>query len=135
SVNLDTRVLDVSPSLVCSVWQFLSRDSRRTGTNVLKVSRHWLGALSVLSVLVLARCGGTPDVPSSGGLPDGAGAPSSGGDPATSTSGSFSLNTGGSTATGSAGCSDTGCGEAGDPSMGLDVCGDGIVGKTEECDD
>jgi fibro-slime domain-containing protein len=84
--------------------------------------------------MILARCGGVPDVTNAKGLAS-AGAPSSnGGDPSVS-GGSFSLNTGGSGSVSSAGCSDGNCGESGDTGSVSDVCGDAVVGKTEECDD
>ena len=41
----------------------------------------------------------------------------------------------GGASNGSGGCSDADCGEGGDPGEPADVCGDGVVGKSEECDD
>src|SRR4051812_43672745 len=98
----------------------------------LTLPRRFLGALCLLSVVGLVRCGGTPQVSNSGTPIDSSGASSGGamGSPG----GGFSLAMGGASNS-SGGCSDADCGEGGDPGEPADVCGDGVVGKSEECDD
>ncbi|MES1176099.1 MAG: DUF4215 domain-containing protein [Myxococcales bacterium] len=98
----------------------------------LELSRRWLGPLCLLSVVALARCGGQPEVANSGpglGGADGAGSGSvlPGG-------GALQLNTGGASSNGG-NCSISDCAEGGDTGGPADVCGDGVVGKSEECDD
>ena len=96
--------------------------------------RRFLGALCLLSVVALARCGGQPQVSNSGTPIDTPDASPEGG--RTSSGGSFSLETGGSSNNSSGGCSDADCGEGGDSgNEPEDLCGDGVVGKAEECDD
>jgi len=48
--------------------------------------------------------------------------------------GSLQLVTAG-TSNDNGGCGGSDCGAAGDPGQSADICGDGAVGKTEECDD
>jgi fibro-slime domain-containing protein len=96
------------------------------------VSRRWLGTFGALSVMVLARCGGVPDLPSGGGLQS---IDTSGGGQSSANGGSVSLNTGGNSNGDSGGCGNADCGEAGSSDAPRDVCGDGVVGKSEECDD
>ncbi|HEY3254240.1 MAG TPA: DUF4215 domain-containing protein, partial [Polyangiaceae bacterium] len=95
--------------------------------------RRFLGALCLLSVVALVRCGGQPQVSSSGtpiDPPDAA----AGGARATGSGGSLSLVTGGSSDE-TGGCGESSCGEGGDSGQTTDVCGDGVLGKSEECDD
>ena len=87
----------------------------------------------MVSVVALLRCGGKPQVSSSGTPPEASGA--SGGVTGTGGSGAgFSLVTGGHSNQ-EGGCSGSDCGEGGDPGAPADVCGDGVVGNSEECDD
>ena len=58
----------------------------------------------------------------------------SGGATGAASGGGFSLVTGGSSNE-EGGCSGTDCGEGGDSGEPADVCGDGVLGKSEECDD
>lgn len=96
--------------------------------------RRYLAALCLISVGVLARCGGQPEVTNGGNE---AGASSSdGGSQSTGVAGGIQLNTGGApSSSGMTGCNDADCGDAGAASEPADVCGDGVVGKSEECDD
>jgi len=92
------------------------------------VSRRWLGALSVVACLALARCGGQPEVTNSANGPS-AGGGSSGADQGNG--GNQNINTGDDGGPG--GSAGSSCGGA--DCSASDVCGDGVVGKTEECDD
>jgi len=86
--------------------------------------------VSLFAVLGLARCGGTPQVTNDAGIASGGTSAATGGSSA-ATGGTSDLNTGDQPGGGSSG---SGMGDAGEGSQS-DLCGDGIVGKTEECDD
>jgi len=94
---------------------------------VQNVSRSWARVFGLAAALLLARCGGTPQISSKGGVETG-GMPSASAGTGNDTGGSSTLNTGDQPGAGGA------QGEAGAPPES-DVCGDGVVGKTEECDD
>ena len=95
-------------------------------------TRRWLGALGFVSCFVLLRCGGQPQVSTTSGGPNGAGDSATAGT-GSSDGGGFNLNTGDGGPSGDSGaCSAADCSDAGPPG---DLCGDGVVGKTEECDD
>ena len=94
--------------------------------------RRFLGTLCLLSLGLLVRCGGQPQVSNAGkplDTPD-----ASSGGTSSESGGSFSLATGGFS-NGSGGCTEADCGEGGDSGQVGDVCGDAVVGKSEECDD
>jgi fibro-slime domain-containing protein len=110
------------------------------------VSRRSLGVLSLVSAFVLARCGGNPAVSSNkgdGSMVDvggsaGSSASSNGGSGALSADGGTgnSLNVGRGGSGGSSACLAADCaGMGGDTGVQQDLCGDGVVGKSEECDD
>src|SRR3954467_4227978 len=97
----------------------------------LEFSRRWLGPLCLLSVALLARCGGQPEFANGTGTggADGAGASSG-----HSNGGGLDLDTGGMSSNGGH-CSSGDCAAAGDSGDTPDICGDGVLQKTEECDD
>jgi fibro-slime domain-containing protein len=92
------------------------------------VSRRWLGALGLVGALVLVRCGGLPELVSKPTAIDSTDA--SVGGSSSSSGGTTDINT---DMDASAGVGNS-TGEAG-AGASSDLCGDGIVGKTEECDD
>src|SRR6188768_958191 len=96
-------------------------------------SRSLSGALCLLSLVALVRCGGTPQVPSDGTPIGASGGDAAGGRSGSGSGGSWSISTG--NAPNDGGCSGSDCGEGGAPPEPADICGDGVVGKSEECDD
>jgi fibro-slime domain-containing protein len=102
------------------------------------VSRSWLGVLGLVAVLGLARCGSPPELSSKGNTIDGNDASSAGSSSANGGSGQDLNTMPDSGLSNDASCDGANCttiGEAGAGSTSSDLCGDGVVGKSEECDD
>jgi hypothetical protein len=116
------------------VTHFKTFTARRSALDQMELfrSRGFLGAACLLSVLALARCGGQPEVANPGNGVGGVDA--MGGRSTMPGGGALQLDTGGSS-NGGSDCTGSDCAAAGDSGEPQDVCGDGVVGKSEECDD
>ncbi len=89
-------------------------------------SRRVARVFTLLAVFALARCGGVPQLSTNGNVVPDAG--SSGGSPTTMDDGGPSINTGDNDA------SMSGSSSVGDGGSQV-LCGDGMIGKGEQCDD